>query len=393
MEGMQFNVLKMVVSKWYDDNRSLTMLKVLFRDHVAIGKLATINDTMDLLNDLFKSSQLTPSDLTILGETINLTKHYALQERIKSTFQLFPDVREGTVSIKFTPHRQRLMKFGMALTPKDVTLIDGLYNTPLKRYADAWIMINDLEDQLKIKEGDMKEFQQMLETLNLRLALNALKEDISGTSSAFGIPSTSSVLVPSPTPTLQVPEAYQMPKMDRLQFNQLLGDVSTWWKRYGNVNMLKVILSEFKVISVVLMEEKSEPRSLFELLKGSGLISEADVDVIIETVILGGQSGVELKIKESIPTFPGLNTVEITKFSNHRQNLLEFGKVIDGSNKERIGYLFGLYVPELKDQWSLIFQLEKGLILTEDSHVKQAFVKKLNDNGMVAEAKALNTFP
>ncbi|XP_033111678.1 uncharacterized protein LOC117112668 isoform X2 [Anneissia japonica] len=364
----------MVVSKWYDDNRSLTMLKVLFRDYVTTGKMATITNTMDLLNDLFNSAYLTPSDLTILCETINLTKHYALQERIKSTFQSFPDVREGTVSIKFKPHRQRLMKFGMALTPADVTLINGLYNTPLKEYADAWSMISDLEDNLIIKEEDMTGFYGSLNILNLRLALNALKEDI------------------SPADTLQVPDAYQMPAMSPLQFNQLLEDVSKWWEHYGNLNMLKVILSEFNVIPVALIEEATNPRPLFEQLKGSGLISKVNVDVIIQTVVLGGQNGVEPKIKELIPTFAGLSQVVITKFSKHRRNLLEFGKVIGGSNKEKIGYLFNLYVPELKDQWSLIFQLEKGGILTDDLQVKEAFVNKLLDNDMIAEAQALNTF-
>ncbi|XP_033111709.1 uncharacterized protein LOC117112680 isoform X2 [Anneissia japonica] len=289
--------------------------------------------------------------------------------------------------------RQKLMKFGMALTPADVRQIDGLYNTPCKEYEDAWTMIIDLEKNLKIKE-DMTDFYQSLEALNLRLALNALKEDIANTPSALGTNFTSPALVyrTRPVGSPHIQEAYRMTELSSLEFNQLLGNVSSWWEHYGNVNMLKVILSEFKVIPVSLMEEQNQPRSLFQLLKGSGLISQSNVDVIIETVVLGGQSGVEPKIKESIPTFPGLNQVEINSFSKHRRNLLEFGKVIGTSNKERIGYLFDLHVPELKDQWCLIFQLEKRHILTEDLHVKQAFVNKIMDNGMIAEAQALNTY-
>ncbi|XP_033122336.1 uncharacterized protein LOC117121303 [Anneissia japonica] len=392
MDGVRFNVLKMVVARWYDENKYLSMLKVLYRDHVKLGKLTKLTNTMDLINDLVKSSYLSPSDLTILAETIALTKNYALQDIIKSTFLSFPDVNKGTISKTFTPYRQRLMEFGMALTPRDVTLINGIYNTPHKQYVDGWIMISDLEDQQIIKENHMDGFYKLLITNNLLHALKALQTDIPDTSLDLD---THLTLVSRSTSsdTPQVQEAYQIPDLSPSELNQLLEDVSTWWELYGNMNMLKVILSEFKSIPLILMAEEHQPRSLFEHLRRSGLISQSNVDIIIETVFLGFQRGLESKIRESIPTFPGFNETKITKFSNYRRNLLEFAKVMDAKNKERIGSLYNLYVPELKDQWILIFELEKVGVLTEGPHVKQAFVKKLEENGMIAEAKALNTFP
>ncbi|XP_033101217.1 uncharacterized protein LOC117104475 [Anneissia japonica] len=183
------------------------------------------------------------------------------------------------------------------------------------------------------------------------------------------------------------------PEMSPLQFNQLLEDVSAWWEEHGNVNMLKVILSEFKVIPVTVMEDESDPHFLFNQLRGSGLISRANIDVIIEIIVLGGQTGVESKIQKKLPTFPRLNEVEIKKFSKHRQNLLEFGKAINKRSRKCIGRLCNLFLRDLKDEWILILKLERSHQLTEDPKVKEAFVKILTENGMVVEANALNTFP
>ncbi|XP_033125618.1 uncharacterized protein LOC117123713 [Anneissia japonica] len=169
-----FSVLKAVVSSWYDGNRSLPMLKVLFRDKVEYGKLSTATDTMELLNNLFIHDYLSSQNLGLLCDTISATKHFALQWKVKEIIPSFPDVKEGNISVTFTPHRQRLMKFGMVLTPADVTQIDGLYNTPRKDYTDGWEMITDLEDRLIISEGRMKEFIYSLKIHNLSLAINAL---------------------------------------------------------------------------------------------------------------------------------------------------------------------------------------------------------------------------
>ncbi|XP_033100001.1 uncharacterized protein LOC117103541 [Anneissia japonica] len=131
---------------------------------------------MDLLNILLARGHLSSQNLGLLCDTISITKQFGLLSKIKQKLPSFPDVEEGTISKTFTSHRQRLMKFGMILTPDNVTQIDQLYNTPPKKYTDGWCMINDLEDQQKISEKNMKEFTDSLKILELSVALNELTE-------------------------------------------------------------------------------------------------------------------------------------------------------------------------------------------------------------------------
>ncbi|XP_033097337.1 uncharacterized protein LOC117101476 [Anneissia japonica] len=177
MSGMQFNAFKMVVSNWFDENRCLSMLKVLFRGMVDNVKLAEINNTIDLLNEVAVHGKMSAEDPSLLYDTIRITGHFALQKKIQETLPSFPDVKEGTISTSFIPHRQKLMKLGKTLTADNVTQIDGLYNTPRKMYTDSWSMITDLEDRLEISEGNMTVFMNSLILLKLPLALTALTED------------------------------------------------------------------------------------------------------------------------------------------------------------------------------------------------------------------------
>ncbi|XP_033111699.1 uncharacterized protein LOC117112677 [Anneissia japonica] len=392
MTVRKFNALKTDVARCYDDNKCLSMLKVLFRDKVADQTLAEITCVMDLLNDLSARGHFGPDDLTLLHDTISITKHFALGKELKNKFPSFPDVKEGNISTKFELHRQKLMKLGMTLILADVTKIDGLYNEPLKRYPDSWSMIIDLEDNLEIVKGKMDDFIESLTTLNLRRALKALTEDIGDTSIATLRPSSTTDAPDTDRANKDIlqEEPYIMPKLSQEDFNQLLVDVSSWWKKLGNISILKVILSEFKDIPVAQIEQKNQPNALFRLLLGPGHISPADITVLVEAAVLGGQRGVEEKIKKTIPTFPGLSKIVICRFSKHRQNLMKFGNVIDTDNIEAIGDLFDL--DKQTDQWGLIFQLEKNLKLTDDPTIKESFIKKLKDNDMIGEAKALNTF-
>ncbi|XP_033098482.1 uncharacterized protein LOC117102329 isoform X2 [Anneissia japonica] len=176
---MEFNLLKTIVSNWYGGESNVSMLKVLFRDKVEKGNLSSVTSTIDLLNNLFTSDHLSSWNLGLLCDTISITKHFALQWEIKKKLPSFPEVKKGTISTEFTPHRQKLMKFGLALTTDNVKEIDGLYNTLPKMYTSSWIMITDLEDRLIISEGNLKIFIDRLRTiLNLQQALNTLAEDL-----------------------------------------------------------------------------------------------------------------------------------------------------------------------------------------------------------------------
>ncbi|XP_033111706.1 uncharacterized protein LOC117112678 isoform X2 [Anneissia japonica] len=178
MTAMQFNILQSDFANWYDNQKCLSMLKVLFRD--IVGNAAEKKSTSELLNDLCTQYYIGPDNLILLRDTISITKHFALGQMLKKKYPSFPDVKDDIISTQFTPHRQKLMKFGKKLTEHDVKRIDELYNSPApKMYPDAWCMISDLEKNLKIVEGKMEEFYMYLEHLNLHLALNALKEELS----------------------------------------------------------------------------------------------------------------------------------------------------------------------------------------------------------------------
>ncbi|XP_033108443.1 uncharacterized protein LOC117110010 isoform X2 [Anneissia japonica] len=178
MTDAQFSALKMDVAVWYDNQKCLTMLKVLFRDHVVNERLSKIDKTVDLLNDLVKHGHLNSKNLTILHDTISTTEHFGLQHKIKVLLPSFADVKEGNISKQFSHHRQKLMKFGMNLTPDNVTKIDGLLNMPCKEYTDGWSMITDLEDRQIISEKNMKEFTDSLRSLEIHPALNALQDEL-----------------------------------------------------------------------------------------------------------------------------------------------------------------------------------------------------------------------
>ncbi|XP_033105983.1 uncharacterized protein LOC117108139 [Anneissia japonica] len=175
-EDEELNVLKVIVSQWYDSHVCLSMLKVLFSDMMDFLKLSDTTNTMELLNTLYAQGQL---NLGLICDTIAVTKQFGLQREIKKRLPSFPEVQEGSISKAFTSHRQKLMKFGMQLTINNVRQLDALYNVPAKRYTDSWSMISDLENREIISERYMEPFIDSLKfSLNLTEACEVLTEDI-----------------------------------------------------------------------------------------------------------------------------------------------------------------------------------------------------------------------
>ncbi|XP_033099682.1 uncharacterized protein LOC117103228 [Anneissia japonica] len=176
-ENETFKTIKAIFSSWYDANRCLPMLRVLFRDHVEPPVLKNITLTIKILDQLIKGGHLSSTNLSIICDTIRVTKHFGLQAKLEKLNPIFQGLKEGTIT-KFTPHRQNLMAFGMILNDANVIRIDGMYNQPLKDYDNAWEMITDLEDEGEIQEGNMESLKEKLRTLGLRLALGKLTKAI-----------------------------------------------------------------------------------------------------------------------------------------------------------------------------------------------------------------------
>ncbi|XP_071957978.1 uncharacterized protein [Antedon mediterranea] len=171
---VDFKLLKMNVSEYYDDRDCLIMLRVLFGDHMVTQQQKTINTTIDLLNVLVESDDLSSDDISIIFDTINLTGQYGLQREIQAQLPSFPKVKKIPISY-FTPYRQNIMKFGRGIGEQDVMKIDGYYNTPVKRYESSWKMIYDLEFRNIIKEKNIKEFVALLTKLKLPSAAGSFE--------------------------------------------------------------------------------------------------------------------------------------------------------------------------------------------------------------------------
>ncbi|XP_033107882.1 uncharacterized protein LOC117109606 [Anneissia japonica] len=175
-----FGSLKLEVSKWFDKRRyGVSMLKVLYRDRVKnTSELYGCSKTMDIIELLIGAGHLTPTNLTILYETIKLTQQFGLGQLIKDrhpSFQIPEDIRNIAID-NFTLHRQRLVNLGMALSFSEIQHISGLYSVAEEHAADSWSLIMDLEQRMKISEGEMESFIENMRKINFPKAVKALTE-------------------------------------------------------------------------------------------------------------------------------------------------------------------------------------------------------------------------
>ncbi|XP_033105982.1 uncharacterized protein LOC117108138 [Anneissia japonica] len=171
-----FRQLLLVISNWYDKYGYISMLKVLYRDHLEkIPFLSHASRTLDIMNLLIACGDLDSTDISLFFDTIKATKTFGLKNKIKPQIPSCPNVRDVKIT-KFTSHRQKIIKLGMALTNDDITVINELYNKTVKKYADSWSLIMDLEDRMIICEGKMEAFIDNLKESGLLRAVNSLTE-------------------------------------------------------------------------------------------------------------------------------------------------------------------------------------------------------------------------
>ncbi|XP_033095371.1 NACHT, LRR and PYD domains-containing protein 3-like [Anneissia japonica] len=217
------------ISEWYDGSDSISMLKVLYRDHVTdVHTLDKANKMRDLLENLHTSGNLSPTDLNILYDTINITKQFGFQPKNEDLLPLFQNVRKFEIS-KFTPHRQKLVNLGMTLNEADVATLDGWFNTQQKKYADSWHLIKDLEHRRVICEENMKAFIETLKKLQHFLAVEALIEGYGGSANDVGESTMSGHRQQQPPPARQsfLPQQLQQPQEQTLTYQYLIRNQST----------------------------------------------------------------------------------------------------------------------------------------------------------------------
>ncbi|XP_071943401.1 uncharacterized protein [Antedon mediterranea] len=151
----------------------------------------------------------------------------------------------------------------------------------------------------------------------------------------------------SPTPLI---------KHSTKQLFELIVDVNSFWKEYGYVSLLKLLLCEFQnKTSLIAIQNGKDAHGLFKLLVGPGILNNSDVTVLIEAVYLSCLVGLESKIMDMVPSFKGFENVEVRKFSKRRQNLVNFGFII---SIDTMKWIEQLYNVKSEDQWDLIFKIE-----------------------------------
>ncbi|XP_033111518.1 uncharacterized protein LOC117112545, partial [Anneissia japonica] len=174
-------------------------------------------------------------------------------------------------------------------------------------------------------------------------------------------------------------------------FVRLQKVVSDWWKQYASIDMLKVLIRQFKEeVGLVNIENTNSVMALFSLLKANGLISISEHALIFEAVKICRLDGVQSDINKIKPTFKSfkLEDVEIRIFSPYRQNLIRFGKNLDRSSITEIGYFYEINEKVHNgDPWLLICALEDNKVIKENS--AEDLIKTLRSNRMGAYADIL----
>ncbi|XP_071954580.1 uncharacterized protein [Antedon mediterranea] len=173
-EQVNFKIIKLKFSQWYDRRHLLNKLKILYKDLLSNGQLDKASNTNQLLNFLMEREHLTSHDLTLFYETIKATEQFGLASKIYKEIGTNQNVRKIPI-LKFTPHRLMLIQFGEELTEKDIRKMNDFYNDAEQVYDDQWHLIMDLEMRNIICEGNMQPFIKNLNRMELKGPMQVLK--------------------------------------------------------------------------------------------------------------------------------------------------------------------------------------------------------------------------
>ncbi|XP_071948779.1 uncharacterized protein [Antedon mediterranea] len=160
-----FRQLLTDTAAWFDGLGYLKILKVLYKDLLSKSNVEVerARSVWDLLQDLRASGSLSTSNLTLLYDTITVTKQFGFQSNVEN--QPPKDIKDHVVSM-LTPFRQKVYQLGVELTKDEVSTLARLFNNILvKTYQDSWSMIMDFEHRGIIDEDftKMVVFRRVLE--------------------------------------------------------------------------------------------------------------------------------------------------------------------------------------------------------------------------------------
>ncbi|XP_071944564.1 uncharacterized protein [Antedon mediterranea] len=326
-------------------------------------------NAFDLIRMLIANGMIHRTNIRILIEVFKVCGRGGVESVIKPEWNLpkFEDVPITNIS----DHRRKLIQFGNTVTNENMRVLGQLYNI---RERDPYSLTLQLDIMGYLTGDKMNEFIEKLKDLKMFNEVDALKGH-----GATGVAHGEATGTPN--------EPTSMTELTEDEFNELLTDVSLWWKKHGNINMLRVLLSEFtrhhNSIALHTLEEAKTPYDLIRLLNASGLLKPTDIDILVEATNLCGLQGV----REAIVKSPNFD-VPYKNFSDHRRKLIALGQQMNTDNKLIIGQLKDISVNDDTDPFWLILKLEMKGTLAEGEKIEK-FIEQMTRYGMTKEVEAL----
>ncbi|XP_033115504.1 uncharacterized protein LOC117115710 isoform X2 [Anneissia japonica] len=377
-----FMELKSVVSEWFDQRGYINNLKVLYTDLLSPAVLHNASTTtINLLNCLTDHDEMNSTNLTLIYDTIKVSKQFRLVKKIKEQLPSCPipaNIKDIEIS-SFTPHRLKLMKLGSLLTEDDVPKIDQLYNDALKKYADSWCLIMDLEKRSVICEENMEKFITKLKKLELKKAVDALcKGNQKDPEHVISLDpehqeqlrrGSESISKRTLDQGSELESTSKRKKLDQGisddEFREILSSMSGWYDCHGYIAMLKVLCRDL-VTEADKLYAATNVIELFELLRASEHLSPTDPTLLYDIINVTKPFGLEPEIiKLTVKTSVDTRTVIPSRFTANRQSLMKVVESLSDNNVKKISKLYGC--EQKADKWELFVDLEhRGMICEEN---------------------------
>ncbi|XP_033126257.1 uncharacterized protein LOC117124201 isoform X3 [Anneissia japonica] len=194
------------------------------------------------------------------------------------------------------------------------------------------------------------------------------------------------VLLPSSVQTASQPTtSVNQLQVREPRFTRMIEDIS---KNSGeDINIWKVALKDH-IKDVNVLDKAVSTKPLLNELMRRSVLEEGDVSIILETIKLTDA----LHLKKYIPNCPPPKNIIITHFTKFRQSVIAFGMKLISDDVMLIAQSYNRRYRinrQYNDKWSLILDLERNAILTDDTTSLADFKSNLNMLGLQELSKLL----
>ncbi|XP_071941920.1 uncharacterized protein [Antedon mediterranea] len=332
-----YQMIKVVFSSWYDERREdglFSMLKCVYSDLLNNATFSNVKSTIDMLQSLDDTGNLSPQNLTLLNDAIIITNQFGLRNLIREEVESFPDVK--LVSSILSPHRQKTISFFSSLSDDDLKTINGMYNNPNKSYSDRWDMLFDLDRRID-EPLNKDNWAKFVENLN--------KTKKTGTAE----------------------ETYQMIKVV----------FSSWYderREDGLFSMLKCVYSD--LLNNATFSNVKSTIDMLQSLDDTGNLSPQNLTLFNDAIIITNQFGLRDLIRKEMESFPDVKLVS-SILSPHRQKTISFFSSLSDDDLKTINGMYNNPNKSYSDRWDMLFDLDRRIDepLNKDNWAK--FVENL----------------